>query len=342
MPNDGGGDADMRVGHRLILAVAPSILGLLAIAALVWAGKPRAAPMSVLWIAIAAIVATIIVAWVSTRQVAARIERLAAPAFQRRETVAPNARPVEGATRADELDLIEARTQRLATAVAAAEDDGTRRARAAGARADEYAALIDDITGVMSARIEDARLPLHILLSSPFGALNENQEEMLSAAQSAIDSADVALRRLRKLVELDRGALAPMIQPIGLAELMRPALAIAQSRATSASVQLHVDISDRAPRVLADATLAQEAITTLVCAAIATASAAADVAVRAGERADGRVAVEITHARSEGPASLDVRLARRLLAAQHARLTQDPERTTIDFPAERPLRAAAR
>src|SRR6185437_13514099 len=330
MPNAGGGDADMRVGHRLVLAVAPSILGLLAIAALVWAGKPRAAPMSLLWIAIAAIVATVIVAWVSTRQVAARIERLAAPAFQRRETVAPNARPVEGATRADELDLIEARTQRLATAVAAAEDDGTRRARAAGARADEYAVLIDDITGVMSARIEDARLPLHILLSSPFGALNENQEEMLSAAQSAIDSADVALRRLRKLVELDLGAL------------MRPALAIAQSRATSASVQLHVDISDRAPRVLADATLAQEAITTLVCAAIATASAAADVAVRAGERADGRVAVEITHARSEGPASLDVRLARRLLAAQHARLTQDPERTIIDFPAERPLRAAAR
>ena len=332
----------MRVGHRLVLAVAPSILGLLAIAALVWAGKPRAAPTAVLWIAIPAIVATIIVAWVVAREVAARIERLAAAASQRRETVPPNARPIDGAPRADELDVIEARTQRLATAVAAAEDDGTRRERAAGARADEYAGLIDEITAVMSARIEDARLPLHILLSSPFGALNENQEEMLSAAQSAIDSADVALRRLRKLVELDRGALAPVIQPIGLAELMRPVLAIAQSRATSAGVQLHPDISDRAPRVLADATLAQEAITTVVCAAIASASTAADVAVRAGEREDGRVTVEITHARSEGPASLDVRLARRLLAAQHARLTEEPERTTIDFPAERPLRAAAR
>ncbi|HXE61408.1 MAG TPA: hypothetical protein VN607_11915, partial [Gemmatimonadaceae bacterium] len=245
----------MRVGQRLVLAVTPAVVGLLIIAALASAGRARAAPDVILWIAVAAALATIVVAWASTRSVAARIERLAAAlASQRRGAPLPN--DGDGALRADELDVIEARMQGLATAVAAARDDGTRRERMAGERANEYATLIDDITGLMGTRIEEAQLPLHILLSSPFGALNENQEEMLSAAQSAVDSADVELRRLRKLVELDRGALTPVIQPIGLGELLRPALAIAQSRAVSASVQLHLDISDRAPRVLADATLA--------------------------------------------------------------------------------------
>lgn len=218
--------------------------------------------------------------------------------------------------------------------------NGRRREPGAGDRAKEYAELIDDITGLMSVRLQEAQLPLHILLSSPFGALNENQEEMLSAAQSAVDSADVALRRLRKLVELDRGAVTPVIQPIGLAELMRPALAIAQARAVSASVQLHLDISDRAPRVLADATLAQEALTTVLGVAIASTPAAGDVTVTAAEREEGRVTIEVTHARSAGPESLEVRLARRLFAAQHARLTEEPERTVIDFPAEHLRRTA--
>ena len=186
----------MRVGQRLVLAIAPAVLGLLVIAGLASAGRARAAPDVILWIAVGSALATVVVAWASTRYVASRIERLAAVlASQRRGPSTPN--DGDGALRADELDVIEARMQGLATAVAAARDNGTRRERMAGERAKEYATLIDDITGLMGTRIEDAQLPLHILLSSPFGALNENQEEMLSAAQSAVDSADVELRRLR-------------------------------------------------------------------------------------------------------------------------------------------------
>jgi len=323
----------MRIGQRLVLAVTPAVLGLLIIAALASAGRARAAPGVILWIAVAAAAATVIVAWASTRYVAARIERLAAE--QRRGAAVPDRGG--GAPRADELDVLEARMQGLATAVAAARDDGKRRELAAGERAKEYADLIDDIMGVMGTRIEEAQLPLHILLSSPFGALNENQEEMLSAAQSAVDSADVALRRLRKVVELDRGAVTPVIQPIGLGDLMRPALAIAQARAVAASVQLYLDISDRAPRVLADAMLAQEALTTVLNVAVASTPAAGDVAVTAGERDEACITIEVTHARSPAPESLDVRLARRLLAVQHARLTEEPERTVVEFPAE-PIR----
>jgi len=63
----------MRIGQRLVLAVTPAVLGLLIIAALASAGRARAAPGVILWIAVAAAAATVIVAWASTRYVAARI-----------------------------------------------------------------------------------------------------------------------------------------------------------------------------------------------------------------------------------------------------------------------------
>ncbi|HEY7876804.1 MAG TPA: hypothetical protein VIC55_01185 [Gemmatimonadaceae bacterium] len=208
-------------------------------------------------------------------------------------------------------------------------------------RAQEYATLIDEIARVMGARLQEAQLPLHILLSSPFGALNENQEEMLSAAQAAVDAADMELRRLRKLVELDRGALAPVVQPIGLAELLRPVLAIGQARAEQNGVQLRTEISDRAPRVMADAMLAQDALTTVLGGAIASTARAGDVLVRAGEREDGSggIVIEITHGASSDAESLEMRLARRLLSVQRATLTEHGEYTRIDLPAERSLRA---
>ena len=211
--------------------------------------------------------------------------------------------------------------------------------RSEGARAREYARLIDDITRVMGARLEEAQLPLHILLSSPFGALNENQEEMLGAAQAAVDAADVELRRLRKLVELDRGALTPVIQPVPVGELLRPVLAIGQARAAQASVQLRTDISDRAPRALVDATLAQEALTTLVTGAVAATRPAGDVRVSAVEREDGRVVIDIAHDAAPIPETLDRRLAQRLLDAQGAELTESPGLTRIALRAERPRAA---
>ncbi len=67
----------------------------------------------------------------------------------------------------------------------------------------------------MGRRLDEVRLPLHILLSSPFGELNENQEEMIGAAQAAAEVADEALSFIGRIVDLDagRGRVSPRARP---------------------------------------------------------------------------------------------------------------------------------
>ena len=54
-------------------------------------------------------------------------------------------------------------------------------------------------------RLEEVRLPLHILLENRFGDLNENQEEMLGAARAAAEATDADVVALRTIAELDLG-----------------------------------------------------------------------------------------------------------------------------------------
>lgn len=77
----------------------------------------------------------------------------------------------------------------------------------------------------MGRRLDQVRLPLHILHSSPFGELNENQEEMIGAAQAAAEVADEALSFIGRIVDLDagRGRVSP--EPVRVRDLLAPVLA---------------------------------------------------------------------------------------------------------------------
>lgn len=77
--------------------------------------------------------------------------------------------------------------------------------RDAGLDHREHAALIARTAAELAARLDDVRLPLHILLSDHFGELNENQEEMLGAAQAAATEAAAVIARLRALIAGDPG-----------------------------------------------------------------------------------------------------------------------------------------
>ena len=68
--------------------------------------------------------------------------------------------------------------------------------------------------------LDEVRLPLHILLENRFGDLNENQEEMLAAAQSAVDQAAAMLGCVRLIADLDRGALEPRRDLLRLDDLI--------------------------------------------------------------------------------------------------------------------------
>jgi signal transduction histidine kinase len=184
-------------------------------------------------------------------------------------------------------------------------------------------------------------------LSSPFGELNENQEEMLEAARRAVDVADADVRRLKKLIEFDRGAVPIMVQPSNVRELLRPPLAIAEARAAAGHVQLDTRIPDTLRRAIVDPVHAQEALTSILLDTVSRAPAGSDVTVRAfddvGDRpppASARyVRIDIAHAHAvtnDAPrdASLELRLARRLIEAQRGSVHTAPGLVTIELPSE--------
>jgi signal transduction histidine kinase len=347
----------MKVGQRLFLAVLPAVLGLFLVAALAYWGRyARTAPELVIILAAVAAVLSLIVSWRNTRYVVHRVQRLAGHSISIRggssaSTAATRQDALRdlgiqlpaahegGASRdADELDHIEATVAGLSSAVVRAREEASRQERAALDRAREIEDLLQAVTARFASRAQDAQLPLHILLSSPFGSLNENQEEMLGAAISAVDAIDTEVRELQKLLQLNRGELSIVTQPMNLAELLRPTLAIAVARAESAQVLLRPVVSDTAPRTIVDAVLAQEALTSILVDAIAHTAAGGDVDVDAGEGDHARIRISITRRPlvpgSANAGSLEMRLARQLLEAQGCAITSDGAVTIVDMPAE--------
>src|SRR5665213_1065980 len=244
--------------------------------------------------------------------------------------------PSVGRVGADKLDVIDKTVRPLISELGRARNEGAAREHVVAERADEYAEIANEIIGVMTARLEEAELPLHVLLSSPFGELNENQEEMLAAAQSSVGAADTEVRRLRFLIDLDRGAVAFVPQATGLSELLRPSLAITEAHARTAHVNFRAHVSDTAPRVLADPVHTQSALTAIFGDVVSRTPVGGEIETNAFECDAGRIRITVTHhsASPRRAASLDMRVATRLLSLQHGSLLEEPERTIIELPCE--------
>ena len=313
----------MRVGTRLLLAVTPAVVGLAAVAALAyWGQYQRQAPEIVVAVAALGAVASLALAWRNTRYVARRVERIA----QRTAD--------DGRRGHDELDAIEHSVAGLADAVRAERVGGAEREAAAAREARESAARLDETIASLTEGVQAVQLPLHILLDSPFGSLNENQEEMLEAARGAAEALEVRLRQARKLVELERGAVPVMAKPVGLGELMRPALAIAEARAAKRGLTLRAQLAPGAPRVVVDPAQAQEAITIVLGEAVERAEAGAELQVEAGEGEPGVVQVTVAPLAAAGERSLPLRLAEALIRAQGGSMTAGGAGVGIALPAE--------
>lgn len=327
----------MRVATRLYFAVAPAVLGVLVVAALgYWGERGRQAPSIVVGIAVIASVTSLVIAWRNTRYVAQRIALLAQP---RSGPTTPPLPDTLGIDASDELDHIAATVTHLDTAVANERRAGDARAAVAQSRVAEYTDLLDGAVRSMRSSLEQARLPLHILLASPFGELNENQEEMLDATQHAIDAADADLTRLRKLIEIDTGVVSLSRQPLAVGELLRAPVAIAKARASRSTIGIVADVSDALPRVVVDPLYTQEAVTSLLLDAVAAAAEGSEVRVRALERTATCVAVTIEPAPCTGNEPLDVRLAKRLITHEGGTVADEDHVLHIELPADAPVAA---
>lgn len=257
---------------RSAIAIAPAAVGMLLVAALLyWGERGRQAPFIVLVIAIVATIASLVVSW--------RLSHYLDPAKVLRDA--------------------EANRDRAAAAIARAEF-----------KASESDAVLRQIVEALGSRIHEVQLPLHILLDAPFGALNENQEELVGAARDAAESADRDLRLLRRLLHDEPEIADP--ERITVGALVAPALSVANSAAESALVRIVVDIDDGLPMVRVLSLPLQEAMTTVLTTMVAESEAGGELRVAAVETR-GSVELSFAPAPSWSEPSLALRLARRTM-----------------------------
>lgn len=314
----------MRVAQRLFLAVLPAVLGLFTVAALAYWGQVyRRAPEWVVVVAAVAAVGSLAIAWANTRYVARRIERLASPGER---GGAPGRSP------GDELASIEQMVDHLSDAVTVAETGRRQREVAMGREIHEYATLLAEASAVVSLLLDEVRVPLHILLENHFGTLNENQEEMLAAARTAAEAADIELRRLREIADLDRGALSMRRDPVRLGDLLQALSPQLLADGEPSGVTVVLDVEPGLPRLLGDRVRLQQALELLLRHLVRRALPGAAVTIRAS-REGGDLLVTVENAPAP-TLDADVAVGHRIVLAHGGRVTQEGNRTAIRLPAQ--------
>ena len=291
-------------------------------------------------IGVIASVASLVITWMNTRYVARRILRLAGGA----DDHPPRALGLRGLADAvtgraiatdaeDELDRIESQVQGLTQALAQAKADGATRAENAERRMGEYAALLSDATSEAMKQLDEARLPLYILLDNHFGDLNENQEEMLGAAQKAVETSDQRLRRLREIADLDRGAIPLRHDAVRAGDLIASLLPSLNSLGQEGGVEVRADIAPALPRVSGDRSRLQQACGLLLNERLRALPPGASVTITAVP--DGHaVRIDVKHAGAGAPPAgeADAALARRLITAIGGSVEDKDGSTVIMLP----------
>jgi signal transduction histidine kinase len=324
----------MKISQRLYLTVTPAILGVFLIAALAyWGEYARRAPSVVLFVGALAVIASLALTWSNARYVAHRIERLAAGAAASRPQASTSAMSTgaNGAAPAtDEIDEIERAVDRLSSAVESAEASQADRERAFEQRAHDYARLLASVADSAAKRLEEVRLPLHILLDNHFGELNENQEEMLGAARTAAEAADADMVSLGQIAELDLGSRQfrqDRVKPSDLIDSIRPMLMAA---AEAAGATLELEAEPLLPAIVGDRSRLQDALVTLLRGGIEPAAADSRLHVQV-DRHGGAVRFILTGG-AEGPMSVRSAAAARVIQAHGGKVERRGDGVTVSLP----------
>jgi signal transduction histidine kinase len=306
----------MRVSQRLLLTLLPAFVGLLTVVGLAyWGEYQRQAPHLAVLAAAVALGASVLLALRNARYLAQRIERLAGSEPRRA---------------VDELDSIEQSVERLAADLAAARDGEARSKQAAAEERSELTTLLSSAAGTATTALDEIRLPLHILLENRFGDLNENQEEMLGAAQAAAEEASVLLRRLRLIADLERGAVELRRDLLRVDDIVRGLLPTLQSLGERREVRVVADVAPALPRVPADSTYLNEALSILLRNAVNRTADRGEVRITV-QAHPGMVRVTSTSG-SEEISPLDDALVRRLTRQMAIHVVKANGSIDIDLP----------
>jgi signal transduction histidine kinase len=333
----------VRVGARLFLSLVPAILGVFTVAGLAyWGEYGRQAPHVLVITAVIASVASLIMTWMNTQYVAKRVQKLAegipregggtgSGAFRLRDVAdAVTGRAISTGAR-DELDRIEHTVDRLSSELERVRVERNVSQAESGERIGEYTKLLADATGDAMKQLDEARLPLHILLDNKFGDLNENQEEMLAAARSAVEQADLRLRRLREIVDIDAGRVPLRKDAVRTGDLITSLLPGLNAQGQESGVEVTADLAPALPRVTADRAKLQEACGLLLSERVRGLPPGSKVSISAEPSGDV-VKIDVKHPGGAEGTGADTALARRLIAAIGGTVEDHDGITTITLP----------
>jgi two-component system sensor histidine kinase KdpD len=165
----------------------------------------------------------------------------------------------------------------------------------AASRADELDAANDLRTAVLSAVSHDLRTPLAAIKASSSSLLQEDVQLAPEAQRELIETIDEEADRLNSLVgnlldmsRVQTGALEVHLRPVDLDEVVPAALAGLGSRGRD----VHLDLSEDLPRVLADPGLLERTLANVIANAVSYTPddlPAHVVAGKVGDRVDVRV-----------------------------------------------------
>jgi len=327
----------VKISHRLYITVAPAVLGMLLVAALAyWGQYAHTVPAALVVIVAVAATASLLLSWRNARYVAQRIERLAGSSTDRDsgvrlKGVASALMPGQIPSQPDELDRIEGVVDHLSSAVAEAEVHRTAREADAERRVKNYAGMLAAIAAQSADRLEEVRIPLHILLENHFGDLNENQEEMLGAARTAAEAVDADLVALRQIAELDLGTRGLRRDRLLPGDLVRSLVPTLQAIADKQHATLNVDLEPLLPAIRGDQPSLQDALSVVLGAVIRAAPTGAEIRI-ALRKDDGTVRLDV---HGGGDAEPDVRatLAERVIGVSGGSVSHASDgELTVRFP----------
>ena len=194
----------------------------------------------------------------------------------------------------------------------------------------DYAAAITDAASSAQRALDEARIPLHILLTAQFGELNENQEEMLGAAAAALDRIGQEIGALRAIAESEHDAPSVATETVRVGDVVRALQPELREQASRSGVLLTVDIEPALPSARGSAAHLRDGMRLAVTDDIRYALPGSTVTIRVYSTPDEIVVTSCCGADRSVSGSL--LLAARLLRAQGARLEHGDGRTTMSIP----------